>query len=159
VAARRDTAFIEWLGRHGPDEWHRAAQSWNWDGSHDVLMWIVTRPDCDTATALDVFWKSAPEIALDESAATIPGWSADNKLATTILENWKRGFYRHSRFAYRFEADWFHVAVEEKYQRLRKIIPADMAVDRQGEPLDTSDYMEGFSPQAVAHLASLGISL
>jgi hypothetical protein len=159
VASRRDTVFIEWLGRHGPDEWHRAAMSWNWDAAYDVLLWIVTRPECDRATALDVFWKSAPETSLDESYSTLVGWGADNKLATTILDNWKAGFYRHGRFAYEFEADWFYIATDEKYRRLREIIPADMAVSLEGESLNRSDYAEGFSPAAIAYLGSLGISV
>jgi hypothetical protein len=155
---RRDEVFMEWLARQDPREWHRTASCWNWDSENNVLFWIIRRP-CDRATALDVFWKSAPESALDESWSTVPGWHETNRLAGTILQNWKAGFYRESRFAYHFTSEWYSLAEGDKYDRLREMIPASMAKSIAGEELDTSDCMEGFSPQAVAYLESRGISI
>lgn len=100
-----------------------------------------------------------PEIALDETASTIPGWQEDNRLATTIVNNWKSGFYRHGRFACQVDAFWYHHGDLEKYHRLRSIIPADMAVSQDGQELNWDDYTEGFSPAAIAHLAALGIDV
>lgn len=51
---------IAWLEKASPDDWHRVALDHNWDEGVETLSWIVHRPDCDIATALDIFWKGQP---------------------------------------------------------------------------------------------------
>lgn len=51
---------IAWLKTATPDDWHRVALDYNWDEGVETLYWIVQQPDCDRATALDIFWKGQP---------------------------------------------------------------------------------------------------
>lgn len=47
---------IKWLGQQTPETWHDVASGFNWGFSWEqVLGWIVEQPDCDLATALQVF--------------------------------------------------------------------------------------------------------
>ena len=47
---------IKWLGQQTPETWHDVATGFNWGFSWEkVLGWIVEQPECDLATALQVF--------------------------------------------------------------------------------------------------------
>jgi hypothetical protein len=54
-------AMIAWLQQRSPDVWHVIAGHLNWDFAGDVIEWIVSRPQCDLATAALVFWKAQPD--------------------------------------------------------------------------------------------------
>ncbi|MEO1220276.1 MAG: DUF4274 domain-containing protein [Pseudomonadota bacterium] len=51
---------IKALSKMDPDDWHFIADVHNWDDELDVLYWIVSQPECDKATARQVFWKGEP---------------------------------------------------------------------------------------------------
>ena len=53
-------AQIECLAKMNPDDWHFIADVHNWDDELHVLYWIVSQPECDKATARQVFWKGEP---------------------------------------------------------------------------------------------------
>ena len=47
---------LKWLGQQTPETWHDVATGFNWGfGWQEVLGWIVEQPDCDLATALQIF--------------------------------------------------------------------------------------------------------
>ncbi len=99
------SAFAQWLVTEAePDDWHRVADGWNWDRGEDPLWWIVTRPNCDKATALMVFWLTKPYQHLGQ-----PAWEAmdveDYDLYHTIRARWAAGFYTRSELAYDTEHD------------------------------------------------------
>jgi hypothetical protein len=52
---------IDWLSKASPDDWHRAALDFEWHHPLEPLLWIVSQPDCDKATALTIFWKANPQ--------------------------------------------------------------------------------------------------
>ena len=48
------------LSKMDPDDWHFIADAHNWADELDVLYWIVSQPECDKATARQVFWMGEP---------------------------------------------------------------------------------------------------
>ena len=94
------SAFARWLvAEAGPDDWHLVAEGWDWDRGEDPLWWIVTRPNCDRATALMVFWGTRPYHYLGQ-----PAWQSVEKaeydLYHTIRARWAAGFYTRSEIAF-----------------------------------------------------------
>jgi hypothetical protein len=61
-------AILRWLAAHGPQEWHVAADIWNWDGGHDVLALIMEQPECDRATCQMIFGRSEAHDDLTDPA-------------------------------------------------------------------------------------------
>ena len=99
------SAFARWLVLESePDDWHLVAEGWDWDRGEDPLWWIVTRPNCDKATALMVFWRSRPYQYLGQ-----PAWRDvdvdDYDLYHTIQARWAAGFYTRSEIAFDVEED------------------------------------------------------
>ena len=53
------TAFCR--GNQDPEELHAFADTWNWDKGTWALQEILDNPACEAATALLIYWRSAPE--------------------------------------------------------------------------------------------------
>ena len=53
----------DWLlERSRPDDWHQIAHSASHDSvDPEIFQWIASRPDCEAATALVLFWMAQPE--------------------------------------------------------------------------------------------------
>jgi hypothetical protein len=140
------SAFARWLETEaGPDDWHCVAETWNWDAGEDPLWWIVTRPDCDRATALMVFWKSGPHHYLGRDR-----WenvhADDYDLYHTIRARWAAGCYTRSELAFDCETDGHAVdvvALRRSFgDEVDRVMP--LAMRRlAGRRLDARDYIEG----------------
>jgi hypothetical protein len=96
--------LIEWLERHGPDEWHSVGRSWNWDNGFDVLIWIATQPQCDKATAQNFFLMSSPEYFLKfptrEDVQREASHGVGNfDFTMLVVKRWNDGCYKRSEFA------------------------------------------------------------
>jgi hypothetical protein len=99
------SAFARWLVLESePDDWHLVADGWDWEKGEDPLWWIVTRPHCDRATALMIFWGSRPYQYLGH-----PPWQTvdinEYDLYHTIRSRWAAGFYTRSELAFDVEED------------------------------------------------------
>lgn len=57
-----------WLEANGPDQWHELVQYWNFDFGLHPIAWIVQRPDCDRATAQQIFFHLSDWLLLWDSA-------------------------------------------------------------------------------------------
>jgi len=44
-----------------PEELHAFADTWNWDAGPGALRALLENPACEAATALLIYWKTAPE--------------------------------------------------------------------------------------------------
>lgn len=55
-----DKQVLEYIKDKNPNLWHQMAMEWNWDSSSVFLNWLVDNPKTDKATALMIYWKSAP---------------------------------------------------------------------------------------------------
>lgn len=100
---------IEWLKSASPDDWHRVALDVNWDEWIKPLFWIVRQPECDRATALDVFWKGQPAgylLRMLEKARMLEKGVADDEqdpvwaMLKYIAERIDSQGYTRSRIAY-----------------------------------------------------------
>jgi hypothetical protein len=140
------SAFARWLETEaGPDAWHCVAEGWNWDAGEDPLWWIVTRPDCDRATALMVFWKTVPYHYLGRQPweTTEP---VDYDLYHTIRARWAGGFYTRAELAFDCERDVYPVDFDRHRRsfgdEVDQVMPPEMR-RLDGRRLDTRDYIEG----------------
>jgi hypothetical protein len=139
-------AFARWLETEsGPDDWHCVAAGWNWDAGEDPLWWIVTRPDCDRATALMVFWKAGPYHYIGCPPAESVN-ADDIDLYHAIRARWAAGYYTRSELAFDCETD-VHAIDFAGQQRdfgdaVNQVMPLDMR-RVAGRRLDARDYIEG----------------
>jgi Domain of unknown function (DUF4274) len=54
--------YVWLLERSTPDDWHRIAMNASWDCvDPEVFEWIASRPNCEAATALVLFWMVRPD--------------------------------------------------------------------------------------------------
>jgi len=65
--------IIDWMIPRGPIDWHRVADSFNWDCDLAPLIWIAKQPDCDRGTAVTMFNLSEPHVILPELSAMRAG--------------------------------------------------------------------------------------
>ena len=91
--------LIRWLATKGPREWHGVASAWNYHRDVAPILWILDRPECDRATALDAFWRNDGYYQIDETHDQYRAGSNVNQLVARVLENWPR--YSTSRFHFR----------------------------------------------------------
>jgi hypothetical protein len=58
--------FVWLLERSTPDDWHKIAMHASWDCvDPEVFEWIASRPNCEAATALVLFWMVRPDYYFD----------------------------------------------------------------------------------------------
>jgi Domain of unknown function (DUF4274) len=106
---------IDWLAKASPDDWHRAALDFEWPQPLEPLLWIVSQPDCDKATALTIFWKNNPQnflrlMAEDQlTGDTMPSWELLQFIAQRINDQ----SFTHANIA--FDANEY---IERDYDEL-----------------------------------------
>jgi hypothetical protein len=155
----RDEALIRWLAKRDPDEWHRVAQSWNWDRGHMPLRWIIQQADCDRATALLVFWRTDASYYLrygHRDEIRLRSQREIYDLLCEIRQNWMDGKYRRSEIAYDPVADGFAKSMDAERKslgpRLKFVFPREMERAVAGRELNSADYEDGLPPQFAAQL-------
>ena len=86
------------------EELHYVAENHNWDDGVEVLQWIAESNLCSEATALMIFWLSQPEEYTEYSwnAKKLPNYCEIEvfDLIRTIVENFKKGFYKKTDISY-----------------------------------------------------------
>jgi hypothetical protein len=128
----------------GPDGWHRIALYANWDFTEDaVWQWMVSQPDCDRATALEIFWKASPDYYLQyrDRSAVPAGERAHYDLIISIRDRWVAGGYKRSELA----ADPLDIqlidfaGLEKRYgDRVAKLMPLSMRVRVRGRVIENA---------------------
>jgi hypothetical protein len=85
-------------------ELHYVAYNHNWDSGVEVLQWIAESNLCSEATALMIFWRAQPEEYIEYSwnAKKFPKYVEVEvfNLIRTIVENFKKGFYKNTDISY-----------------------------------------------------------
>jgi hypothetical protein len=119
----------------GPEDWHRLALFGNWDVVDGrEWHWIASRPDCDRATALAIFWMSTPEYYLD--FATRDAVPEINRvhwdLEELIRTRWLAGVYTRARFAFDLERDCWPRDFAELERRYGERVAERMPVSMRG---------------------------
>jgi hypothetical protein len=90
-------AMINWLAGRSPDARHAIAEDLNFDFAEDVFEWILTRPDCDLATAASYFWRAGPLERLEHPDT----FEEDILTLKRLVDRVNAGFYRRSEIFYR----------------------------------------------------------
>jgi len=101
----QNTAMLNWLSGKSPEQRHFVALTLNWDFAGTTLDWLVTRPDCDLATAVELFWRAEPsemiEFATKDALlkeAAYYEWPYD--FVGGIVRRATSGFYNRDLIAY-----------------------------------------------------------
>jgi Domain of unknown function (DUF4274) len=95
----------EWYARRlietGPDEWHDAADQWNWDNGVEPLTWIIRQSECDRATALLVFHLGEPHFHAEKlTEGRDLGNDKTYALLAEIRERWFSGKFQRSEIGF-----------------------------------------------------------
>lgn len=63
------SCVLEWLKTEAPrdpDMWHKLpGLNWDYPEIYDILLWVVTQPECDAATAILILQLMSPDVAMD----------------------------------------------------------------------------------------------
>jgi Domain of unknown function (DUF4274) len=150
-------ANIAWLAAADPDDWHRVSIDFNWSEPLHVLDWIVRQPNCDVATALDIFWKGEPECWLVEEGSSDEapnGYSWLNaKICEYIAKRVGEGGYTRSEIAYVPEPSTrvFYLQLadaEKELERPNIRTCSDLIRERKGRNVDVdADFYRRYPEQ------------
>lgn len=144
--------FIHWLVREAdPDDRHRVVLGWNWDGGFEVPSWIGSRPDCDRATALVMFWNGSPEyyVEFGGERSRIPEVNASGyDFLQDVRTRWERGSYIRSELSFSLSdaSTWtrdFDALDAAFGDRARVEMPVDMRQPLAGRALTAEGFIEG----------------
>jgi Domain of unknown function (DUF4274) len=102
ASSDRADVLAGYLEKGGPDEWHKIASGWNWDGGVEPLKWIIRQPQCDRATALLVYWKGGPGfMAQYDSRDEVPSHALANyDLVKEVERRYLSDFYTRYEIAF-----------------------------------------------------------
>jgi Domain of unknown function (DUF4274) len=118
-----NAAMIRWLDGKNPEQRHFVAMHSNWDYAELTLDWLVTRPDCDLATAVELYWLAQPTEFIKYATkadlmkhASYFEWTHD--FAGGIIRRYHEGFYTRSAIAFskHYAVDWLLDEIEKNLQ-------------------------------------------
>ncbi len=157
--------LIAWLKAHGPDDWHRVAEGWNWDDGVDILEWIAEQPECDRATAQLIFLLASGEFhkrfpVSEDSIKESPYSDSTFTFLEPIILRWNAGFYTRSGIA--SDDAQMLASVQGEYRKAYDEAKADGRVWSwnpdpsiydvfEGHPL-TTNWSEGWPPEVLAEV-------
>ena len=103
--ADENRKMIEWLSGKSPEHRHFVAMGLNWDYAETTLDWIVRQPDCDIATAVELFWLTNPDELLCyptvDSLKYVDDWVF--LLVKHVVDRAAAGDYRRSTISYNLD--------------------------------------------------------
>ncbi len=94
--------MINWLKTQPADVVDAAAQNLNWDRAEEVVLWLLSQPSTDAATAVKLFMRAEPACYVD-SKAKDPSYEAaefDESVALTFAANWTANRYARGGVGY-----------------------------------------------------------
>ena len=168
----REDKILKFLMSSSAKERHQLVNEWNWRGfGIKELKWIVSSPDTDKATALQMYWKSYPwnnaKIYSDRNEVQ---WY-DIELfdfIEAIEKNYVSGFYKNQTFGFDPKKDMFgYISIAEEdwtaipnylseNGKIKRDIPAIMFEKLNGEKIPhTNDWVEGIPPHIHNELSEL----
>lgn len=130
--------------------------SWNFDNSHEVLNWIIDRPDSDKGTILYLYWYMQPgfqkRFANRAECEAENAWYLDSfDLIASIEERYISGFYQHQIYDfdphYDCYQDGYNWISELEPETMKRAIPELMFKALHGEILEAEDWDEGVPPE------------
>lgn len=153
----QEKMIIEFLKNSDLKDRHRLVLGWNWDSGTNVLKWIANDPDTDKATALMLYWKSAPRYtkqyadrgeALKHDTLAIDSFDLVEEIEKLFLS----GLHKNHRFAFDPTNDggtnW---TTEYLDKPIKREIPSVMFEKLTGEDVQ-SGYAEGWEEGIPPHI-------
>jgi hypothetical protein len=126
------TRFVAWLRAGDADRLHDLAVHWNWDNGIVPLTWIVTRPNCEAATALAIFHDGEP---IDQPE---PGEVSD--MLAVIRSRWTTDQFSAGEIGFKPPR---YIAKLRPDQHLDRI-PLSMRAEVVGRKVRGVRYYDGF---------------
>lgn len=149
--------LIDYISNATPVLWHQMAMDWNYDNENIFFNWLINNNQTDRATALMIYWMSAPQFAKQynnrEEVLQKEQWYVDDfdfieQLESKLLN----GYFVNSNFAYdpkneHTGTDWTRAHTDIKMVRK---IPAVLYEPLNGDliPVPTN-FIEGFPPDII----------
>ncbi|MEM6409471.1 MAG: hypothetical protein AAF700_13790 [Pseudomonadota bacterium] len=110
-----DGRFLPWLQAQSPDCWHVAAE-FGWNGDRSDFLWLIDHPECDRATAHELYLQF---LGVGEHI----GWQARfhgkpldeiDPVLRRLLERWDGDGFAHGEIAYDFglKQHYYRLGVE-----------------------------------------------
>jgi hypothetical protein len=147
----RFVAYAEWLIRATPDERHAAALNWNWDYGIPPILYIVRQPDCDLATALEIFYLAQPSyyhVFDDDPGCTNFKDEDEYGLIKEIRDGVNAGRFTRRDIAF------LGVEPYDRYLRGRAVYdPAAFRLNLQGKARLDLEFDDGVPPEALTPTA------
>ncbi|CAN7500206.1 DUF4274 domain-containing protein [Mesorhizobium sp. LjRoot246] len=113
--------LVNWLAQQTPDTWHAVLSNWNYDFGIQPLRWVVWQPQCDQATAADIFFADALNWVGYPTLESVPrAYRKAWLLCKAIARNWSRGRYKSAELNSRHDLE-----TVKRYQRAVASIVAD----------------------------------
>ena len=94
--------MINWLKMQPADVVDAAAQNLNWDRAEDVVLWLLSQPTTDAATAVKLFMRAEPAFYV-ESKAEDPLYEPEEfveKVVLSFASNWTANRYARGGVEY-----------------------------------------------------------
>jgi len=129
-----------WLRHQSPAMWHEVACGYNWDAEPTLdLGWIVDQPDCDLATALQVFLGGSPDYFVDrESLEDLWAEAQDNcALLDRIAQRVMAGGYKTANYGLRYPEEsegWLRALEHRIVNKGRWALGADVFARLGNQP-------------------------
>ena len=93
--------YAEWLQAASPDQWHQAAESYNWTYGSAPMHWIVSQRDCDLATAVLLYYLSGPSYYWEFTPGNVPDHAREGfPLVWTARTRVAAGDYKRAEIAF-----------------------------------------------------------
>jgi hypothetical protein len=96
-------AYAKWLKQASLEERHMAACRWNWNFGLAPILWIIRQPDCDIATALQVYFACDPAYFFKFNGDRNQVVSVNLESFDLLIEMKSRleaGYYKRSNIAF-----------------------------------------------------------
>ncbi|MBN9336516.1 MAG: DUF4274 domain-containing protein [Chryseobacterium sp.] len=148
-----DEIVIRFAEKQTTKIWHQMAMEWN--ETSVFLNWLADNPKTDKATALMMYWKSAPryhkqfndrEDVLKKQSRAVAGFDFVEK----IEKNYLNGFYETQNFEFNPKNDEQGYDWTSEYQDKPKVreIPEMMFEQLIGEQVkEPENFIEGMPPE------------
>lgn len=151
-----DAIVLDYVKDAIPVVWHQMAMDWNYDNDNTFFNWLIDNPATDRATALMVYWMSAPRFSkqyldrndvLAKESWYINDFDFLERLESKLMSN----FFANTNFAYNPKEDHTGTDWTAKYLDLKTVreIPIQLFQSLEGQIVpEPTDFIEGF-PQDV----------
>ena len=163
--ADENRRMIAWMSGKSPEHRHFIAMGLNWDFAEPALDWVVRQPNCDIATAVELFWLANPDELLcyptGDSVKFYEAWAFD--FVRYMVDREAAGGYRRRVISYNLEpelaskVEGYEQAEDEcRDAGLPWVAPRAFRVPFEGSTIETGSDSEYWSEDLRPLFEGLG---